>query len=119
MNLKGRELYSKVRILDPGTPLEDKNGKEYFRAVCGKTVFTVSPEVAADLTAGKIAEMNLEEGTREVDVDGHPVTVATLAYAGHLSYAQLTNIVKSEGEIQKLEDSYKTVVATAPVDTVA
>lgn len=115
MNLKGRDLYSKVRILNPSAPLQDKNGEDYFRAVVGKIVFTAKEDFATDMAAGQVAELNLEEGVRSVDIDGVATEIATLTYAGHLTYVQLKSIVSNEGEITQLENSFK-VVATEVVD---
>lgn len=115
MNIKGRDLYSKVRILNIANPLQDKNGEDYFRAVCGKTVFTAKEDFATAFAAGQVAELNLEEGVRSVDVDGVATEIATLTYAGHLTYVQLKSIVSNEGEIVMLENSFK-MVATAPVE---
>lgn len=111
--LKGRDLYSQIRVLN-AEPLQDKNGKDYFRVAKGKTVFTVDTNVADDLRNGAMAEINLEEGIREVEIDGKKETVTALSYAGHLTFAQVTNIVRSEGTIKQLEASFSVPVGAMP-----
>lgn len=105
--LKGRDLYSKARLIDPiDKPLQDKNGEDYWRMSIGKTVLTVREEVATTFSKGEIAEMSFEEGSREVEIEGVNTTVVTFAYAGHLTYALAKAITQNEGELIKLENSY-------------
>lgn len=115
--LKGKELYSKVRLIDSiDSPLQDKNDKDYWRAAYGKTVFTMREEEATALSNGEIAELNLESTSREVEIDGVKTTVTGVQYAGHLTYAVALKVTENEGKLIQLENSYKTVVTAKEVE---
>lgn len=109
--LKGREIYSQLRILPTNEPLLDKNAEEYWRMSRGKTVFIIREGVKNDFEAANIAEINLEEDSRELEVDGKVVSAKTLSYAGHLTYVQAKAIVRNEGELTQLENTFKVPIA--------
>ena len=107
VTLKGRDLYSKVRLLTPiAEPMQDKNGEDYWRASFGKMVFTLRAEAANAFSKGDIAEMNLEPTSREVEDNGVTSTVEGVQYSGHLTYAVAKTIAKNEGELMQLENSF-------------
>ncbi len=116
--LKGRALYSSLRLIDPiGSPLQDKNSEDYWRVAFGKKVFIVREDVANGLNDATIAEINLEDTEREVEgEDGTTTTVAGVQYAGHLTYKQAKNIITNEGELLQLEQSFVVKASAMPVE---
>jgi len=114
--LKGRTIYSQLRLIDPiSAPLQDKNGEDYWRMSFGKKVFIIREDVAKAFEAAEIAEFNLEDNTRTVEIEGVATEVAGVQYAGHLSYKQALAITKNEGELIKLENSYLVKASTEEV----
>jgi hypothetical protein len=102
LTLKGIDVYGKI-VLD-GTERKDKNDLPYYVARVGKKGFTIRADVFADLKAGVVREINLEESNyeREDPATGTVTTVESLVYAGHLTNVQEFNVTKHEVSIKAM-----------------
>lgn len=119
--LKGRAVSSQLQIqpdaLDyrAGSKME---GKKYHRAIFNNMVFPVNPEVYNDWKAGNIAEITIVETSRVVkDVEtNEEKDVLGLAYGGHATWTQITNIVENESKLMVIE---KKALASIKLDEAA
>jgi len=112
----------KVKCLESGLPYSADSkmaGKTYSRFRYAGIVFIVPDhdDFVADFKAGKVKELSLIEGTRDIESEDDAgvkstTTVKTLAFDAHISIAQYKGVVSTAREEQWEEAEFAHKIAT-------